>query len=288
MAGLACRCVLVRQALFRQQVGEDAVRVLGAIGGLHPHHPGDLVQLEEMMARGRRVRRLTADVGQQVAAANHVDVQRAVGGDLAQAVQVAAYFFDFAEHEGGMTRRLAQRLARRHDGQTAQLDALAMEKRLAQPPAALQRHQQHVIGVHRHAIDERLADDGQRVDAGERDLTLGNLPDPGAQQIRADECREQHLIVATPVRVPSLDHGVAVGGIAEQAIQARANEGSAVVANHVGDGLLAELFLDHVDQQVHGIMGGVIQVQGELGETVLVGTEPQRLEQRAARPVIHG
>ena len=163
-----------------------------------------------------------------------------------------------------------------------------MEKRLAQSPGALQRHQQRVIGLHRHVFDQRLADDGQRVDAGERNLVLGNLADPGAQQIRTDECREQHLIVATPLGVPSLNNGVAVSGITEQAIQARAEEGSAVLADHMGDGLLAELFLDHIDQHVHRIMGGVIQVQGELREALLVGAERQRLEQLTARPVVYG
>jgi hypothetical protein len=193
---------------------EDPIGVGGLVASLEADPAGHVAQHFVMVPGRQGIGRLPTDVLQQLGVAEQVDVQRALVRQEPEAVEIAADLLDFTQHVRGVIPLVHVR----HDGESAELELLPVEERLAQTPGALQRHDQRVVRLDGQGLHQLLADDGQRVNPRQRHLVLRDLPDPGGQQIRPDQGREQHPVVAPTLGLAPLHDGVAIGGVAEEPV----------------------------------------------------------------------
>ena len=67
---------------------------------------------------------------------------------------------------------------------------------------------------------------------------------------------------------------MAVSGVPEEPVQFCLDEAAPISSIDVGYRVFAELFLDEIDQHVDRIVWHALQINGEVGEPAIVGSEP--------------
>ena len=275
---------MIRGGRREQQVREHRVGVGRDEGRAHPDPIRQVGEVCQVIRGGGAADRLAAQLFHHRAVGQHVDLQRRVPAQQAQAVQVAAQLLHLVE--GGLHDPLGGE--QRHVREPRELQVPVHEEGLAQVAGALQAHQQDFAAAGLHHGQHRGAHQRQRVDAGERHLVLLDALDPGLDQPGVGHRADEQAVVAPALGLAPLDVPVPVGRLPEGALHPVLDDVAPVAAEDVGDGVPAILLLDQVEEHVRGHVGLLFQVGREVREPLVAALEQQRVGQRAPAPLVDG
>jgi len=184
------------------------------------------------------------EFAEQLTVAQDVDGQRALGCDQRKAVEIASQLFQFAHQMRGKRHGTEAR----HVRQATDLELPVAKESLPQTARLLQADQQHIRPGCADPPEQALAQDGQGIDADHRHLVRQQDVEPRRQQFGPRDRGQQQDVVAALVRLAPLKERCVIGRAAKQSRVFAFENGAAVRTAHVGNGFLAILFLDHVDE----------------------------------------
>ena len=203
---------------------------------------GNISEIDEVIAHVRASGQMHLQLDEVVAVSQQAYIEYLPGRQQAQAFQVLEsagefLYYGFLKSQAGMDRR-----------QPGKLQTMLAEIGLAQPGKFLPGNEQQMFGG--VSLDQRRADLRHGVNSRERDLLRQQDVQPGLDERRVGQRREQHVIIAPSGFLPLQQGGLVKRRTAIELVEFAFQQRAAAAPEQMRNGFLAEIFLNQIDQQI--------------------------------------